>query len=96
MFNPGEAIGNTFVIPFRIEDLPLSQLPYYGEDILEGYYYNNKFYTTSEHTAEISGASGKIFIDIPSNETYRWIGNGYAGLDNVDAISNSDIDALFI
>lgn len=47
-------------------------LPSYVDDVIEGYYYNNKFWTTSAHTTEISGEAGKIYVDLATNKTYRY------------------------
>lgn len=58
--------------------VPSSQLPSYVDDVIDGYYYNNKFYEDSAHTTEITGQTGKIYIDLVSNKTYRWTGSGYA------------------
>lgn len=58
--------------------VPSSQLPSYVDDVVDGYYYNNKFYEDSAHTTEITGQTGKIYIDLVSNKTYRWTGSGYA------------------
>lgn len=58
--------------------VPSSQLPSYVDDVVDGYYYNNKFYEDSAHTKEITGQTGKIYIDLVSNKTYRWTGSGYA------------------
>ena len=57
--------------------VPTSQLPSYVDDVIEGYYYNNKFYKEEAHTTEISGEAGKIYIDLPSDKTYRWGGTSF-------------------
>lgn len=54
-----------------------SQLPSYVDDVLEGYYYNNNFYEDSAHTELITGETGKIYIDLATNKTYRWGGSTY-------------------
>lgn len=54
-----------------------SQLPSYVDDVLDGYYYNNNFYEDSAHTELITGESGKIYIDLATNKTYRWGGSTY-------------------
>ena len=54
-----------------------SQLPSYVDDVLEGYYYNNNFYEDSTYTALITGETGKIYIDLATNKTYRWGGSTY-------------------
>lgn len=60
--------------------VPASQLPSYVDDVVEGYYYNNKFYKESSHTTEITGESGKIYVDLTSGsrKVYRWSGTAYA------------------
>lgn len=57
--------------------VPASQLPSFVDDIVEGYYHNGKFYTTSAHTTEIPGESGKIYVDLVSLKTYRWSGTAF-------------------
>lgn len=57
--------------------VPEEQLPSYVDDVLEGYYYNSKFYEDVQHTTEITGVSGKIYVDIPSGWSYRWSGTEY-------------------
>ena len=57
--------------------VPSSQLPSYVDDVIEGYYYNSKFYKESSHTTEIAGESGKIYTDLGNNKTYRWSGTTY-------------------
>lgn len=57
-------------------------LPSYVDDVVEGYYYNGKFYTTSAHTTEITAETGKIYVDLPSNTTYRWGGTTYVPITN--------------
>lgn len=58
--------------------VPSAQLPSYVDDVLEGYYYNSNFYKESAHTTEITGESGKIYVDLSTNKTYRWSGTAYA------------------
>lgn len=57
--------------------VPSSQLPSYVDDVIEGFYYNSKFYEEESHTTEITGESGKIYTDIKTNKTYRWSGTAY-------------------
>ena len=57
--------------------VPSSQLPSYVDDVIEGFYYNSKFYEEETHTTEITGESGKIYTDIKTNKTYRWSGTAY-------------------
>ena len=51
--------------------VPSSQLPSYVDDVIEGYYYNSKFYKEAEHTTLITGESDKIYVDLSTDTTYR-------------------------
>ena len=69
-------------------------LPSYVDDVIEGYYYNDKFYTTSAHTTEIPAEQGKIYVDIPSNTTYRYGGTTYVPITNpVDIMTGATASA---
>lgn len=57
--------------------VPSSQLPAYVDDVVEGYYYNSKFYKEAAHTTEISGETGKIYVDLSTEKTYRWSGSAF-------------------
>ena len=57
--------------------VPSSQLPSYVDDVVEGYYYNGNFYTDSAHTQLITPETGKIYVDLDTNKTYRWSGTTY-------------------
>ncbi|MCI7208274.1 MAG: hypothetical protein MSA15_20035 [Clostridium sp.] len=57
--------------------VPSSQLPSYVDDVVEGYYYNGKFYTDSAHTQLITPETGKIYVDINTSKAYRWSGSTY-------------------
>lgn len=58
--------------------VPSSQLPSYVDDVIEGYYYDGKFYLEQAHTTEITPEGGKIYIDLATDKTYRWGGTTYA------------------
>ena len=57
--------------------VPSSQLPSYVDDVIEGYYYNGQFYSDSAHTQLITPETGKIYVDLDTNKTYRWGGTTY-------------------
>lgn len=57
--------------------VPSSQLPSYVDDVIEGYYYNGNFYSDSAHTELITPETGKIYVDLDTNKTYRWGGTTY-------------------
>lgn len=69
--------------------VPASELPSYVDDTIEGYYYNSNFYEDSEHTTEITGESGKIYIDLAANKSYRWTGNVYVRVDECPAFGET-------
>lgn len=57
--------------------IPSSQMPGSVDEIIEGYFYNGKFYLDESHTVAITGEESKIYVDLPSNKTYRWSGSQY-------------------
>lgn len=57
--------------------VPSNQLPSYVDDVIEGYYYNGQFYTDSAHTELITPETGKIYVDLDTNKSYRWGGTTY-------------------
>lgn len=57
--------------------VPSTQLPSYVDDVVEGYYYDDKFYSDSSHTTEITGEAGKIYVDLTTMKTYRWSGSAF-------------------
>ena len=64
--------------------VPESQLPSYVDDVIEGYYYNGAFYSDSAHTTEITPETGKIYVDLTDNKTYRWSGSVYVCVGGED------------
>lgn len=64
--------------------VPGEQLPSYVDDIVEGYLYDGSFYEDPEHTTEIQGETGKIYVDILTNRSYRWSGSAYVEIGNND------------
>lgn len=65
--------------------IPASQLPSYVDDVIEGYYKNGKFYKESGATTEITGETGKIYVDLNTNVTYRYTGNTSAPYCEISA-----------
>lgn len=57
-------------------------LPSYVDDVVEGYYYNDKFYEEAAHTHEITAESGKIYVDLATNDSYRWGGTTYVKISS--------------
>lgn len=62
--------------------VPSSELPSYVDDVIEGYYYNGAFYSDSAHTTLITGETGKIYVDLSSDTSYRWSGSAYISISN--------------
>jgi hypothetical protein len=52
-------------------------LPSYVDDVVEGYLNNNTFYSDSSYTDTIPSESGKIYVDLTTNKSYRWSGTQY-------------------
>jgi len=69
--------------------VPASQLPSYVDDTVEGYYYDGAFYEDSSHTTAITGESGKIYIDLTANKSYRWAGTVYVRIDECPAFGET-------
>ena len=55
--------------------VPEAQLPSYVDDVIEGYLYEGAFYADAQHTEEITGEQGKIYVDVETNRSYRWSGS---------------------
>lgn len=73
--------------------VPSSQLPSYVDDVIEGYYYNSNFYTDSAHTIEVTGETGKIYIDLSTNKTYRWSGSAFVVISETLALGETSSTA---
>jgi len=74
--------------------VPSSELPSYVDDVIEGYYDNGIFYEDSAHTTPLTGETGKIYVDLPSNISYRWSGSAYVSLSKVDDVRDHNGNSL--
>ena len=72
-----------------------SQLPSYVDDTIEGYFDfdNNKFYKEFTHVTEILPESGKIYVDLLTNKTYRWSGSAYRVISETLALGENSSTA---
>lgn len=70
-----------------------SQLPAAVDSIVEGYYYNDKFYEEATHETEITPASNVIYIDLVSEKTYRWGGTVYVEISQSLALGETSSTA---
>ena len=53
--------------------VPTSQLPSFdGDDVVDGYFYNNDFFVEAAHTTAIEGAASKIYVDLGALKLYRY------------------------
>ena len=71
---------------YNVIKIKSSLLPSYVDDVIEGYYdaTTNKFYEDAEKQHEIAGETGKIYVDILTNDTYRWVSpvTGFVNITN--------------
>ena len=70
-----------------------SQLPSFVDDVIEGYLYNGQFYKESAHTTKITGETGKIYIDLSTEKTYRWSGSVYTVISDTLALGETSSTA---
>ena len=73
--------------------IPSSQIPGSYDDVVEGYYYNSKFYYDSAHTQEITPESDKVYVDVSANKTYRWSGTQYVAIGSDLALGETSSTA---
>lgn len=73
--------------------VPSTQLPSYVDDVIEGYLSGGKFYKESAHTTEITGESGKIYVDLTTNKTYRWSGSAFVVVSETIALGETSSSA---
>lgn len=73
--------------------VPASQLPSYVDDVIEGYLSGGKFYSDAEKTKEITGETGKIYVDLTSSKTYRWSGTAFAVISETIALGETSSTA---
>ena len=82
------ANGDTFDLNTKADlvggKIPASQLPAYVDDVLE-------FANLASFPA--TGESGKIYIAIDTNITYRWSGSGYVGISSSLALGETSSTA---
>jgi hypothetical protein len=71
--------------------VPPSQLPSYVDDVAEGYYKSadGKFYKEAAFTTLMPGETGKIYVSLDTNKTYRWTGTVFVYITSgaVDSVA---------
>lgn len=71
------------VVPLNAEtQIDSKYLPSYVDDVIEGYLSEGKFYKEAGHTTEITGETGKIYVDLATNGSYRYSGTQYVNISN--------------
>lgn len=73
--------------------VPAAQLPSFVDDVIEGYLDSGVFYKESAHTTAITGETGKIYMDLETNKTYRWGGSAYAEISESLALGETSSTA---
>ena len=73
--------------------VPSSQLPGYVDDVIEGYWEEGIFYSNPEHTEELAGEAGKIYVDLETNKTYRWSGSSFIVISETLALGDTSSTA---
>lgn len=81
------------------EDQKISSLylPSYVDDVVEGYYAGGAFYADSKHAQPLPGESGKIYVDLHTNVSYRYSGSTYIAITSSDMaeISNTELQGIW-
>lgn len=71
-FHCNDETDITFTPRYKCKDKHLAYEP-----VINGYYYDSKFYSDAEHTELIAPATATIYNNIPNGERYRWVGDKY-------------------
>ena len=76
--------------------IPTSVLPSFVDDVIEGYYKvaDGKFYKESTYTTEIPGETGKIYVSLDTNKTYRWSGSAFTVISETLALGTTSSTAF--
>jgi hypothetical protein len=70
--------------------VPATQLPSYVDDIIEGTYSSSTaFYTNTVPSTLITPETGKIYVDLTTNKTYRWSGSAYVVVSETLALGET-------
>ena len=86
--------------------IPSTQLPSYVDDVVEGYAKTSMsdsgvvtvdgFYKENTYTTAIAGETGKIYVDLATNISYRYGGTTFVQITSSDmtALTNAEIDTI--
>lgn len=73
--------------------VPSDVLPSYVDDVIEGYYYNEGFYSDETHNKAIEGETGKIYVSLDTNKTYRYSGSIFVVISETLALGETSSTA---
>ena len=71
--------------------VPSAQLPSFVDDVVEGWLYNGQFWEESSHTTVIPPESGKIYVDLHTNTSWRWTGTQFTEISQSAAVTGADV-----
>lgn len=74
--------------------VPTVQLPSFVDDVVEGYLSGGKLYKEAAHTTQITGETGKIYVDMATNKTYRWSGSAFVEISASLALGTTSATAF--
>ena len=70
-----------------------ANLPSFVDDVIEGYLNGGKFYkekkTDGTYATEITAETGKIYVNLNDNKTYRWSGSAYVVISETIALGET-------
>lgn len=76
-----------------------ANLPSFVDDVLEGYYgsdgvfYQHHDASTGKYSDAYTGETGKIYVNINDNKTYRWSGSAYVVISETIALGETSSTA---
>lgn len=76
-----------------------ANLPSFVDDVLEGYYgsdgvfYKNHDASTGKYSDAYTGETGKIYVNLNDNKTYRWSGSAYVVISETIALGETSSTA---
>lgn len=77
--------------------IPAANLPSFVDDVIEGYLSDGKLYKTKNtdgaYATEITGETGKIYVNLNNNKTYRWSGSAFVVISETIALGETSSTA---
>lgn len=73
--------------------IPANQLPSFVDDVVEGYFKSPDFFSDADKKNKINPETGKIYVDLTTNKTYRWSGSIYVEISESLALGETDSTA---